>query len=282
MRRAVPILLLVITPAALPGQTRSERPPAPVPLTLTGDLAAAVEDRWTVALEAVALGRWTVGLRGSYTRERELDCYTYGYGGPYLDYCGPVPLRGVEEQTASSAGIPCMADRPCVVMSIPCYVGQPCGDIPGYRAWSFDLALRYYPAILSLAGPRQNLGVYLGEFIGFHRRRLTYEVVYAPPCYDCVRPLADSTGIISRLDTIIPPPDSLPYPYPQPSYVQRVRDMLEGFEPGVEVGVRLMPSRHVVMDVGGRWVLVRVDDPTRRRRPGDVDPALVVSIGISW
>ncbi len=138
-----------------------------------------------------------------------------------------------------------------------------------YRAWSFNLHGRWYPSALSFKGQRQSAALYVGEFIGFHERRTTQPVYYGcPSCY---------TGP--------PPPDSAGVglqPVPPGSYYNPYTQVLRGWEPGAEFGVRVLPLRHVVMDVGGRFRLARLDDYQSGTRPGGVDGRLVVTIGVGW
>ena len=118
--------------------------------------------------------------------------------------------------------------------------------------WSLDVAVRYYPAPLAVGGPSRGLTPYLGTFLGYHARTVTIESDYVT--------IDGSTGL----------------PLPPPS--QR----LTGFEPGAEIGVRLMPLRPLFVDVGGWFELVTIDDPTRSARPGQIDARLVAAVGVGW
>jgi hypothetical protein len=58
--------------------------------------------------------------------------------------------------------------------------------------------------------------------------------------------------------------------------------ILHGWEPGVEFGVRLLPMRRMVMDVGGRFRLATIEDYRSGTRAGGVDSRLVVAVGVGW
>ncbi|MDP3774786.1 MAG: hypothetical protein Q8Q85_11030 [Gemmatimonadales bacterium] len=120
--------------------------------------------------------------------------------------------------------------------------------------------------------------VYVGEFIGYHRRRVEQTIVYY---YGC--PYCESPPPLPPDSLLTPPPDSGYYPpiYIPPS-VSRFTRNLRGWEPGVEIGVRLIPASPVFIDVGGWFKFVTVDDPMQRIRPGDVDSRFVVAVGIGW
>jgi len=190
-------------------------------------------------------------------------------------YPYPVMERGGGTMTQGSQSIPCYDQFSCSGM-----------DQAKYRAWSFELSARYYPAFLSFGNARQRVSVYLGEFVGWHQRRIEFTPYYYGGCgpYDrCVAPAyparADST--MPPPDTVIVPPVYPPYsPYPYPG--TRVVSRLDGWEPGVEVGMRVSALAHVFIDVGGWFKLVRIEDPLQRTRLGDVESKLVVAVGIGW
>ena len=160
--------------------------------------------------------------------------------------------------------------------AIACPFSGPCGgggyasDRSGYRAWSFKVHARWYPGALSYDGQRQSAAIYVGEFVGYHERRTNQTIYY--PCPMC------ASGPDSAVFVLPPGPD----PFPYPGGTNAFRQVLRGWEPGVELGVRVMPRRHIVMDVGGRFLLARLDDPQSATRPGGVDTRLVVSLGVGW
>lgn len=246
----------VFLAASLAAQTpqRTSTVP-PVRQTLGFDIAGLVDERPRAGMEALVFGRWTVGIGASFTSQFNQDFYGYPY---------PVPLgvRGGIEPATGTAIMP------------PCYPGEPCPpyyypDNPEYRAWSFDLSARYYPAALSFSNPNHKLMIYLGEFIGYHSRRIKWQNT----CYYCYyvgdAPVPEDSLFFA------PPNQSI---YPGPGFIQR----LHGFEPGAELGVRLMPVPTVFIDVGGWFKLVTIQDPLLRDQPGDVDARLVVAVGIGW
>ncbi len=223
------------TPAAPAAPVAAARVPAPVLQTVGFDIAAAVDQRWRLSLEALVFGRWSVGLSGTYTT------HPTGSGYAYYAYGGTDPIY------------------PCTINS--------CLPYPNvdYRAWSFDLSARYYPAVLSLGNARQRVSVFVGEYISYGQREITTdEFAYCPVCAQPV-------------DTLVQPPYN-----PLPQVFPGITTKLEAFEPGVELGLRLMPARNVFLDVGGNFRLVRMDDPWSVKRPGDIDPKLVVAFGIGW
>jgi hypothetical protein len=243
-------LLVAGTLVAQAPRRYADREPLPLLQTVTFDAAAALQERWRVAMEPLIFGRFTVGLSGTFTTEPDLE-----WPPPW-----PIPLM-----EAGSPTIPCYIDY------CPPYLG----DAPRYRAWSMNLHARWYPAALSLGGDRQRVGVYVGEFLGYHERRITWRQTAYRTQYPPYTPV----------DTVIPPPDTLPqpydpYPYPIPGYswVQKLR----GWEPGAEAGVRVMMGRHVVIDVGGWFRLATIEDPLSTTRPGDVDARFVAAVGIGW
>lgn len=204
----------------------ADREPAPVLQTLTFDVAEAFQDRWRVSMEPLAFGRFTVGIAGAYTTHRHDQPYPIGY----VPYCPP---------------------------NVLCASG-PYDDGSSYKAWNFDLGVRWYPALLSSRGGRQALGLYVGEFIGYHRRRILLPSA-CPYCY----PLPLDSGIIAP-------------PYPPYGFSA----IIDGFEPGVEAGLRLIPMRHVVLDLGARIRVATLDDPFAGPRAGGTDTRLLVTVGI--
>jgi hypothetical protein len=205
------------------------------------DVAALVDSRQRFGLEPLIFGRWTVSLIGTH-RSTSAPQQMIAYG----------PL------------VPAASPLMCPI------TGCPPGPYPGssssYEAWSLDLAVRYYPAVLSFNDPRRKLMVYVGEFVGYHRRTIT-QPIYAVPLAGPAIP-----------DTLSLPPVAPSSPY----YFPGDRQRLTGWEPGLEAGVRLIPLAPVFVDVGGWFKLVTIDDPTLPIRPGQVDARLVVAVGIGW
>jgi hypothetical protein len=235
------------TPA--PSPARGPRVPLPVSRAVSADLAAARDHTARLLVEPLVFGRVSVGFSGSFTDQAEVPWYPY----PIMYAADPYP------------GAPCPPN---------CY-GPP--TEPDYQAWSIDLNLRWYPALLSLNTPQAKAMLYVGEFIGFTQRRATNTgYIYCPVCAE---PVPLDSGVVVPNDSVIGGP--YPYPYPRPGPYPNTQTF-EAIEPGVEAGVRIQASRQVFFDIGGRWRLVRVDDPYSTKRPGDVDPRLVVSAGLSW
>ena len=241
--------LLVATSLAAQAPEPSSQTPTPVaavaPLRAAFfDLAALVGSRQRFGFEPLVFGRWTVGLIGSH----------YSTGSPTLNQPYPVTF-------APNAGNTIVID---VCPGVGCPTIPTASGSSSYTAWSLDLAVRYYPAALSLSDPRRRLLVYIGEFVGYQWRTLD-EALYPP----VMVPLAASN-------------QGLPCAYPGCSGPVVERQRFTGVEPGAEVGVRLEPLGPLFVDVGGWFKLVTVDDPTQDIRPGHLDARLVVAVGIGW
>lgn len=230
------------------------------------DVAALVDDRARVGLEPLVFGRWTIGLGASFTRTAPEEAFSY-----------PVPLRrfGQRDVVAETGGpTTVIIQRPPCIEGDQCFLPPITDERPKYRAWSLDLSARYYPAAFSFSNPRQRLMLYVGEFIGYHKRRVEQTIV----CYYCVEPvgplLPHDSGFATPPDTGYFPPPIFP--------VNRFVQTLHGWEPGAEIGARLIPASPVFIDVGAWFKFVTVNDPMQRIRPGDVDSRLVVAVGIGW
>lgn len=253
MRSVIPYirvaLLTLVTTTALDAQSapsRARGAPLPLVQAVSIDVSAALDERWRLTVEPLVIGRFTLGLSGS--RTTEIDQRT----SPviYETYAGGVML---DPRFAP----PCLPYSQCDPV--------PSGE-PTYRASSLALHVRWYPAALSRDGERQRFAVYIGEFLSREERRITWPQWISPPYYPPGLP-PDSIVIV------IPRPQ-----FPGPSWVQRLR----GWEPGAEIGARLMMGRHFLIDVGGTVRIATLDDPFSRRRPGQTDTRLVLAIGFGW
>ena len=231
---------------------RALRPPppasgdSPILQTVTFDVAAAFQQRYRVSTEALVFGRFSVGLSGEYTTQSN-DQSVY--------YPPPVAACPIQQLCASDGFSE---------------------DGPKYRAWSFNLHGRWYPRQLSFDGERQSASIYIGEFIGYHERHVTQTLYYGYVCPAC--------GIPPRSDSAVYfPPDSgrfyPPYPYPGGTSFTQI---LHGWEPGAEFGVRVLPARHVVIDVGGTLRIETLMDPQSGTRPGGLVKQLMVAVGVGW
>ena len=228
-------------------------------LPLAGGLAAQSRDRGTERLHAPVLQTATFDVAAAFQQHYRAMIEPLVFGRFAIGISGEYTTEQDDQTQYPVAYGACPINRLCAIGSS--------NNENDYRAWNFNLHARWYPAALSLGGRRQSASVYLGEFIGYHERRTSQPVYYGcPNCY--YPPPMDTTQI---------PPN--PYPYPGPSgFVQT----LHGWEPGVEFGVRLLPMRHVVMDIGGRFRLATIQDFQSPTRPGGVDSRLVVALGIGW
>jgi hypothetical protein len=230
-------------------------PPVPTARSLWFDAGALTRDYIRFGVEAVPLGRFTFGLSIAYSRtpHPQAQAYPYPYGyvvGGVLPQCDPRMLSL------------------CIAPTIP-YYGD--GQASRYRAWVFDLAARYYPAELSFRNGGARMTVYAGAYVGYHWRTWDEQPLY----YQCgVYPCPMEPG---TADSVI----GLPL-YPSLPYVSPLRHILKGVQPGLEAGVRLLPSGPFFLELGGRFTLVVVDDPMQRPAPGDVDARLVLTGGVAW
>ena len=237
------------------GYSQRAQSAAPTMSSASLDLAALSRHRIRGTVEATALGRITVGLSVSYTNRQDDTV-----GTPIWRY----PTYGVDDRMScveSFSGVGCVVPYP--------YVSQR----DRYRDWTFDLALRYYPEFLSFRNRESRMLVYFGGFAGYHWRTWEEQQIY--PMYMS----------LAAPDSILPPyPDTIPPSGPLPPIWPGglVRRSLRGLQPGVELGARLIPFGGLFVEVGGRFTLVTVDDPSRKARPGDVEPRLVVAAGFAW
>ena len=240
------LLTLVATTAldaqSAPAQARGE--PLPLQQAISFDVSAALDDRWRLTVEPLVIGRFTIGLSGS--RTTVVDRPTQ-----------PDIYRTIATRRVDLSLAPCDPRFPCYPMP---------SDEPTYRASSLALHVRWYPAALSRDGERQRFAVYIGEFLSREDRRISWPQWIFPP-YDAPGAPPDSIVIV------IPRPQ-----LPGPSWVQRLR----GWEPGVELGARMMMGRRVLIDVGGTIRVATLDDPLSRRRPGQTDARLVLALGFGW
>ena len=227
---------------AQPAHAQPRREPLPLKQSLSFDLSAALDDRWRLSVEPLVIGRFTLGLSGSHTTGVDRPSQEIVYE--------TFALRRLDRSFA-----------PCLPEYGSCYP-FPDGE-PSYRASSLALHARWYPAALSRDGDRQAFAVYIGEFLSYEKRRISWPQWISPPYY----PPTDSLVIV------IPRP-----PTPGPTWVQH----LHGWEPGAEIGARVMMGRHVLIDVGGTVRVATLEDPLARRRPGRTDARFVVAIGIGW
>ncbi len=248
----LPLLVAASLAAQAPPPTAGSTTPAAAVTpkrTAFFDVAALVDGGQRFGFEPLVIGRWTVGLVGTHHRSN-----------------APPPIIAVPLATGGSA------TTLCPVTGCPVYPGASSSD----NAWGLDLAVRYYPAVLSVNDPRKRFMVYVGEFVGYQKRTLSQ--AYYPPLPLAQNGTAIPCPVVQGPAIPAPPGCVSPVP-PAPATISQ---QFEGWEPGAEVGVRLSPIDPVFVDVGGWLKLVRVDDPTQSLRPGQVDARLVVAVGIGW
>ena len=200
------------------------------------DAGALKRDRIRGGLEALAFGRFTIGLAGSYSHAVDRDGYIY-WNRPRGRYAIEVCCDHPESYSCMEA------------VSTP----------SRYRTWALDLSLRYYPSFLSFQDRPSRMWAYVGEFVGYHWRTWDEQVWYVPY-----------------------PPN----PYADYNYfagpMRPIRRTLNAIQPGVEVGVRLVPFSRLLIDAGARFTLVTVDDPLQRMSKWNVESRLVVAGGIQF
>lgn len=247
------------------GQTPGN-PGPPAPHSLWFDAAALADDEILAGVEALTLGRVSLGASIGYSHTahpRDVLVPPYGYlatqSGPY-PVCDP---------------------RMLMLCAPPTYYA---GDSPRYRAWTAAFTARFYPASFSFRNGASRMQVYAGGHAAYRWSSWDESVVYNG-CPYCAYPLAGSAVGGSPRPTpadsvIVMPPN--PYPYPVPCCLSPVRHSRGSFEPGLDVGVRLLPIGPLFVEVGGRFTLVTADDAMRRTMQGDVESRLVLAAGLAW
>jgi hypothetical protein len=216
---------------------------APAPSNAPATPAAAVAPDRTAFFDVAAL----IGSRERFGLEPLVfGRWTVGLVAAHSHSGASAPVL------TAPIGIP-DAVMPCP--SFGCGPQYPAGW-SSYNAWSLDFAARYYPAALTSSDARRRFMVYVGEFVGYQWRTIN-RISYAYPLFA---------------------------PCPAPGCTDPVNETqrLSGWEPGAEIGMRLRPLEPLFIDVGGWFKLVRLNDPTQRLRPGDLDSRLVVAVGVGW
>jgi hypothetical protein len=239
-------------------------PDAPLPRSIGVDLGAALDERWRVVIEPIVLGRVTIGVSGQWTTAPDRD-----FGGVSIPYTLAVPTAGDE---------PCVSEA-CTT-SWPGYY-YPYNERVRYRASAANLHLRWYPELLALGSDGRTAQVYIGEYIGYHRRRITTTSWYG---WGRPMPATGSPGVPEpgRPDSTLvapPGPSVMPPYYPSPT---RWTQHLRGWEPGIELGVRGQLGKRLLLDLGANTRLVTLEDPLSSRRPGQTDTRLVVGVALGW
>jgi hypothetical protein len=260
-------LLALLAARPLASQTSSvATPPVPATRGVWFDAGALVEDQVRFGVDAVPLGRVTFGLAIGYSQTTH----------PRDDFFPPPYVYNAADGALLPSCDPRMLSL-CAYPPYPYGYGEP----SHYRAWTFDLSARYYPAALSFRNGGARMLVYGGAHVSYQWR--TWEEqpwsYYCPAGYLCAMvPVPEAgTPVASPADSLVPLPQ-----YPILPWVSPVRHTLKGLEPGLEVGVRLLPAGPLFLEVGGRFTLVVVDDRMQRRLPGDVDARLVLAGGLAW
>jgi hypothetical protein len=232
---------------AAPPCAQAQLPPLPAAHSLWFDAGALLNDQVRAGAEVLRLGRFTAGLAIAYSTKphpRDQVYYPIAYA-------------------ADNSPLPQCDPRMLSLCAYPYYFGY--ADATRYRAWAFDLAVRYYPEPLAFRNGDTRMMVYAGAYAGYHWRRWDESPIY----------YAYPLGV--REDSIVPLPG-----YPVVPYPSTLRHTLKGLEPGMELGVRLLPIGPLFLEAGGRFTLAVVDDPMQRVQQGDVEARLVLTGGIAW
>jgi hypothetical protein len=260
--------------AQAPASSPQPADPVPTARTVWFDAGALLDHQIRAGFEALAMGRYTVGVSVTYDDRAHPrgDVYPLPYGYPQIAYEYPQTYLGIRDP------IPCGDPRYLALCAYSQYYPY-AGDGPRYRAWSFNVAGRYYPPFFSFRNGPSRMMVYAGGFLGFHWRVSQETQTYY------YNPLVDTVPIpLALQDSVVVPPDTTTpgILYPPPPWTSEIRRTISGLQPGVEIGVRLLPVGGFFVEVGGRFNLVTIDDPMRRSRLGDVESRLVIAGGFAW
>jgi|GEM_PF-6973459 len=243
-----------------------QSPSVPAPHSVWFDAAALADDEVRAGVEALTLGRVTLGASIGYSHTahpRAEYAYPLGYAYPAAD--GVLPPVWCDPRT-----------------SMECDYNY-FGDTPRYRAWTAALTVRYYPASFSFRNGGSRMQVYAGGHAAYRWSSWDESIVYNG-CPYCAYPLGGSASGGTPLPTpadsgIVMPPNPYPPIFGGPNPVRHSRG---SFEPGLDVGVRLLPIGPLFVEVGGRFTLVTADDAMRRTMQGDVESRLVLAAGFAW
>lgn len=250
--RALLLLLAGLLPATLAAQRVPRGPVQPIVRpAVTIDVAAAIDERWRVFVEPITIGRVSLGVSATYTTRPDAD--------------GGIAYPAFTEPAMPDICTP----QYCGGTSYPAY---PYHEETTYRASSLNLHARWYPQQLSRRTASGTVSFYVGEFLGYHQRRLTTSSYYGGPV-----PMATDSASMPPRDSV-----GVPLPYPGPIGRSRWTTRLRGWEPGLELGVRGGLGRRFVLDLGASTRIITIDDPRSLKRPGQLDTRLVLGLGVSW
>ena len=264
---ALAVLLGVSAAAAQAPASAPQGPPVAPPHSLWFDAAALAHHEFLGGVEAITIGRVTLGASIGYSHTgHPQDQLAYPMGYSYPADAGALP--------------PVWCDPRALMLCGNDYSYY--GDTPRYRAWTAAFTVRFYPASFAFRNGASRMMVYAGAHAGFRWSMWDESVVYYG-CPNCVYPMdAPPSGRAPRptpADSVLVMP---PYRYPIIPGPNPIHHSRGGFEPGLDVGVRLLPVGPLFLEVGGRFTLVTADDPMRRTAPGDVESRLVLAAGLAW
>lgn len=137
-----------------------------------------------------------------------------------------------------------------------------------YGASETDVALRCYPVRLVLPGGAHALQAYVAVLAA----------------YGSYTSSAKLSGFRGNAPRVTPIPDvPLPPPEPPPRYViWQDASRGSGWQPGVEIGVRLSFSGPGFIDLGASVRHVAVARPALGLSVGDTETRLVAAVGVGW
>jgi hypothetical protein len=245
------LLLCGLVPALASAQRAPRAPITPtVRPALTVDLAAAVDERWRLFVEPITIGRVSLGVSATWSTRGDADG-----GVAYPTYAEPARPNVCTPESCGGTSLPYFPYR----------------EDTEYRASSLNVHVRWYPQQLSRRTPTGTVSFYVGEFLGYHQRRITTSSYFGGPM-----PLASWPVLPSPIDS------GRAMPYPGPVGGSRWTTRLRGWEPGLELGVRGGLGRRFVLDLGASTRIVTLDDPRSARRPGQLDSRLAIGLGVAW
>lgn len=238
-------VLLLASCTAIPGLAQAPgaaSPRAPMPLRPSASFDVA----------AALADRWRVSIEPLVVGR-----FTFGLSGAVTR---TPDAADVITAPLYRPGSPLASYIPCLPENVTYCYPVPAGE-PRYRATSLGFQVRWYPAALSRDLDGQRFGLYLGESLTYDVRRVRWPEYIMPPI------AVPDSGVV----VIIPRPA-------MPVGTQHVR----GWEPGAELGARLMLGKRVLLEVGGAMRWVTLNDPLEMRQPGSVAGRFNLALGVAW
>jgi hypothetical protein len=138
-----------------------------------------------------------------------------------------------------------------------------------YAASSLELALRSYVVRLPFNRGGNALALYVGAFARHQDHTTRSSRIGAGSGTRRVDPIPDVP-----LPPDVPPMGILLSPSSTES--------ASGWEPGAEIGLRLVSRGPAFIDLGASFTWVRYDDSALGLRVGNFEPRLVAAVGVGW